>query len=86
MLSITRNIYVVRWIPEQTEDLYDVLVDATTVVHVEISRAGHAAETVFETSTVAEYRQRHANLTRPERRKLDLALELSRSGKDLRAY
>jgi hypothetical protein len=46
--SITRNLYVVCWIPEQAEDLYDVLVDGTTVVHIEVPRDARSDEVVFE--------------------------------------
>jgi hypothetical protein len=77
--SITPNVYVLRWIPEQREDLYDVLVDGATVAHVEISRRNPDEETVFETWPVEEYRRTRKSLTKPERRKLELALQLARS-------
>src|SRR5260370_19879611 len=73
--SVTRNIYVVRWIPEQTEDLYDVLVDGTSVVRVEVPRDARTAEVVFEKFGVEEYLNRR--LTKPDRRKLELALGLA---------
>lgn len=77
--SITRNVYVLRWVPEQAEDIYDVLVDGVTVVRVEISRVTPGQETAFESWTVEEYRSNRKALTKPERRKLELALELARS-------
>lgn len=77
--SITRNIYVLRWIPEQGEDLYDVLVDGVTVAHVELPRSDPDQVTIFETLLVEEYRLARRNLTKPERRKLDLALQLAHS-------
>ncbi len=77
--SITRNIYVFRWIPEQGEDLYDVLVDGVTVAHVEIPRGDPYQESLFETWPVEEYRRTRQSLTKPERRKLELALQLARS-------
>jgi hypothetical protein len=77
--SITRNIYVFRWIPEQGEDLYDVLVDGTTVAHVEIPRGDPDQEALFEVCPVEEYRQTRQSLTKPERRKLELAVQLARS-------
>ncbi|WP_161829110.1 hypothetical protein [Steroidobacter agaridevorans] len=77
--SITPNVYVLRWIPEQGEDLYDVLVDGATVAHIEIPRRNPDQETVFETWPVEEYRRTRKILTTPERRKLQLALHLARS-------
>jgi len=73
--SVTRNIYIVRWIPEQTEDLYDVLVDGTSVVHIEVPRDARADEVVFEKFGIEEYLDRR--LTKPDRRKLELALRLA---------
>jgi hypothetical protein len=74
--TITTNIYVLRWIPEQGEDLFDVLVDGTRVAHVEVPR-GQARESVFEVFDVEAYRRR-TPFTKNDRRKLDLALQLAR--------
>jgi hypothetical protein len=79
--SITRNIYVFRWTPEQTEDLYDVLVDGTTVVHIEIPRETRSAEIVFEKWGIQEYLNTRKHLTKPDRRKLELALRLAQPHK-----
>jgi hypothetical protein len=68
--------YILRWIPEQGEDLYDVLVDGATVAHIEIPRHIPAQETVFESWPVEEYRRTRGTVTKPERRKLELALQL----------
>ncbi|MDH6258210.1 hypothetical protein [Bradyrhizobium sp. BR13661] len=73
--SITRNLYVVHWIPEQAEDLYDILVDGTTVVQIELPRDPGSTEIVFEKSGVKEYARRR--MSKPDRRKLELALELA---------
>jgi hypothetical protein len=75
--SITRNIYVVRWTPEQTEDLYDVLVDGTSVVHIEVPRDARTDEVVFEKFGIEEYLNRR--LTKPDRRKLELPLRLAQA-------
>lgn len=77
--SITPNIYVFRWVPEQGEDMYDVLVDGATVAHIEIPRRNPDQETIFEAWPVEEYRRTQKTLTKPERRKLELALQLARS-------
>lgn len=76
--TITNNLYVLRWIPEQGEDLYDVLVDGISVVHVEIPRDGNE-ETVFEVSPVEVYQRRTASLTKADRRKIEVALRLARA-------
>lgn len=72
--SVTRNIFIVRWIPEQGEDLFDVLVDGVTVAHVELPRVKGGSDEVFETWPVEEYRRQ---LTRSDRRKLELAVQLA---------
>jgi hypothetical protein len=73
--SITRNVYIVGYIPEQTEELYDILIDGITVVHIELPRDASSREIVFEKSGVDEYRTRVGKL---DRRKLELALELAK--------
>jgi hypothetical protein len=79
--TITRNMYIFRWIPEQGEDLYDVLVDGATVVHIEIPRSAQNREAPFEKWPVDEYLKLRKNLTKQESRKLQLALRLARSGR-----
>ena len=73
--SITRDIYILSCIPEQSEDLYDVLVDGVIVVHVEIPRGRQSAEEAFQIWPVEEYVRK--KLERPKRRMLELALRLS---------
>ena len=73
--SITRNIYVINWIPERAEDLYDVLVDGTSVVHIEVPRDARTDDVVFEKFGIEEYlKRRHG---KPDRRKFELALRLA---------
>jgi hypothetical protein len=72
------EVYIIRHIPEQSEDLYDVLVDGVTVVHVEIPRDAQNAATVSETRSVGEYLKSKPQLGKRERRKLELFLRLSR--------
>ncbi|WP_375314106.1 hypothetical protein WHZ77_13645 [Bradyrhizobium sp. A5] len=72
--SISRNVYILRYIPEQTEELYDILVDGITVVYIELPRDASSGEIVFQKSGVDEYRARLGKLGR---RKLELALELA---------
>lgn len=75
--SITPNLYILRWIPEQGEDLYDVLVDGQKVAHVEISRTGSEHHNAFRTWTVEEYIRTQPEMTKLERRRLELARELA---------
>lgn len=75
--SITRNIYIVRYIPEQTEELYDILVDGITIVQIELPRDASSTEIVFEKTGIKEYLEAHRRMTKPDRRKLELALELA---------
>ena len=77
--SITRNVYIFRWIPVQAEDSYGVLVDGATVVHVEVPRHTKHREMVFESWPVDEYLNGRKSLAKRERRKLELALRLARS-------
>lgn len=79
--SITPNLYILRWIPEQGEDLYDILVDGTTVARVEIPCAGGGGQKVCRTSTVEEYIREQPSMTKLERRKLEIALNLAASNK-----
>jgi hypothetical protein len=72
----TSNLFIVRWTPEQAEDLYDVLVDGASIVHLEIPR-GEDHETVCEVSSVEAYGKQ--TLTKPDRRKLEAALKLTRA-------
>jgi hypothetical protein len=74
--SITRNI---KWVPEQAEDLYDILVDGTTVVHIEIPRdlSSGEGDIVFEKRDVREYLNSQRRLTKPYRRRIELALQLA---------
>jgi hypothetical protein len=77
--SITPNLYVLKWIPEQGEDLYDILVDGNIVAHFEVSRSGVEADNSFRTWSVEEYVHLESDMTKTSRRTLNLALELARS-------
>ena len=75
--SITRNLYIFDSIPEQTEDLYRVLVDGTTVVHIEIPRDAQYGEVVFEKWSVKEHLNIRKSLTGLHRRRFGMALGLA---------
>jgi hypothetical protein len=75
--SITPNVYVFDWIPEQGEDWYGILVDGTTVVHIEIPRDA-SGEVIFEKWSVRDYlNTRKKRLRGVYRRKFEIALRLA---------
>ena len=76
--SITRNVYVLACTPEQAEDPYDLLVDGTTIVRIEIPRDAGWGDVVFERWGIEEYLSTR-KLGKPDCRKLELALGLARS-------
>jgi hypothetical protein len=57
--------------------LYDVLVDGASVVHIAVSRDARTDEVVFEKFGIEEYL--NMRLTKPDRRKLELALRLAQA-------
>jgi hypothetical protein len=75
--SITRNVYVFQCIPEQYENLYDVLIDGTTVARIEIPRDASNGQIIFEKWSVDEYLKIQKTLEKITSRKLQLAIELS---------
>jgi hypothetical protein len=78
--SITPNLYILKWISEQGEDLYDILVDGTTVARIEIPRGRNDGQQMCRTMTVEEYIREQPSMTKPERRRLEVALNLAISG------
>lgn len=46
--DLSDNLYIVGHIPEQREDLYDVLIDAETVMRVEIPRGRPPGPVIVE--------------------------------------
>ncbi len=75
--SISRNVHIVRHIPEQTEDLYDILVDGMTAVHVELPRDLNGGEVTVEKMDIQTYLKTRKLSTKPNRRRLEIALELA---------
>ena len=72
--SLTRNIYFLDSIPEQYEDLYDFLIDADTVVRIEIPRDPRNGAVVFEKWSTKDYRR---HLSGRKRHRFLLALKLA---------
>lgn len=74
--TTTDNLYIVRWTPEQAEDIYEVLVDGASVARVELSRSD-GTEAEFALLSIKEYREQVRTYTRPERRKFRIAMDLA---------
>ena len=75
--DLSDNVYIVDHLPEQGEDIYDVLVDATTVVHVEVPRPGVSQRVVIEEMSLERYREIHSSPSKLDRRRLDAILRLA---------
>jgi hypothetical protein len=74
--ELADSVYIIANLPEQYEDIYDVLIGGTTVVHVEIPRPGIPQSMVVSQSTLDRYREMHASQSKSGRRRLDAALRL----------
>jgi hypothetical protein len=76
--TISRNMYVVFYIPEQYEEIYEVLVDGTTIASVELPRKSVSGPTVFESWALNDYLdRRRGRLSKLARRRLSFAIELA---------
>jgi hypothetical protein len=75
--DLSDNVYIIAHVPEQCEDIYDVLVDATTVVHVEIPRAGISQDVVVEEISMKRYWEFHSTRRSLAKRRVDAALLLA---------
>lgn len=79
--SMTDNVFIVGWIPEQGEDIFTVLVDGNKVVKAEISRINPAENPIiFDVVTVKEYLKLNPVISKFIRRKLNAAMQLLRNG------
>jgi hypothetical protein len=79
MQTNTRNVYILHYLVDEGEILCDILVDGTTVVHMEIPLANEQAEIVFEPMTLATFRKQNSKVSRIDRHRLELALELAQT-------
>jgi hypothetical protein len=69
-----RTAYVLDWIPEQGDDTYCVLIDAKTVVWVEVSREEGVSPTIVDEMSLHRYQN---GLSKTGRIKLSVALDLA---------
>lgn len=79
ILPTLEKAFVLRWIPEQAEDIYWVLTSTTEIMKVEIPRSlpSDDEHTLLQAMDVATFRQKP--LSREVREKLEIALELMRA-------
>jgi hypothetical protein len=75
--DLSNNLYIISSIPEQCEEIFDVLVDGTTVVHVEIPRPGISQPLLLEPMSLQQYRRLHSTLSKLGRRRLEAAVKLA---------
>lgn len=73
--TISRNIYIISYTPEQLEHVYVLLLDGTTVLIVDVPRKGVAAESRVVSCSLEKYKS--SGLTKAVRRKLDRAVRLA---------
>lgn len=70
--------YLVSRVPDQSEDLYTVVVGPDLIAFVELDRYEVEAEPVITTQSAREYRKRHPKPGREMREGLEVAVQLMR--------
>ena len=65
--------FVLNWIPEQSEDLYEVLIDQNTVLEIELERLDSSVEPVISELKMRDYERR---LSKNGRIKLAVAISM----------
>lgn len=68
--------YVIHWIPEQGEDLYEILINDDTVAKIELSHDDDVAP-IAESVAISQYLHR---LSKVNQIKLAVALDLVKNG------
>lgn len=71
-----KTAYIIGWTPEQGEDIYRVLIDASTIAGVEVDRNDDECPPVIEDISLKEY---EGKLSKAGRIKLGVAIELAKS-------
>ena len=54
----TTNAFVLHWTPEQSEDIYVVLVDGAYLIKVELDRAAPNSTPIYERIELTDYKHR----------------------------
>lgn len=73
------NVFIIECIPEQAEDMYTILINGNVIIEVEISREKAVQDPVsFDVLSLQTYMKVNPNLSKTIRRKLNLAVLLSK--------
>jgi hypothetical protein len=81
--TISRNMYVVFYIPEQCEEIYEVLVGGATIASVELPRKSVGGSVVFESWALNDYLNRKkGRLSKLSRRRLNFAIQLANENRE----
>jgi len=82
LLEVIRNsypemntAYIVNWIPEQGEDIYNILINDNIIAEIELDRYNTEIEPIVETKTISQYLQ---GLSKQSKIKLAVALDLAK--------
>jgi hypothetical protein len=73
----TDNLYLIASLPEQAEDMYDILIDGRLIVRVEMPRDGISQFPSIEEMSLGRYQQLSGGMSRLMRRRLDAAIRLA---------
>ncbi len=79
VLDGSDNVFIIQWVPEQGEDLFTVLVNGNQIVEVELSRIPSIQNPVsVKVQSLRDFLNRNPKPSKVIRRKLDIAIQLSR--------
>lgn len=71
-----KTAYVIEWVPEQTEEIYGVLVNTDIVAWIELNRFDSAVKPIIEETSVDDYKKKLKKIKRIE---LMVALNLAKN-------
>ena len=69
-----KNAYVLHWTPEQTEDIYVVLINGSFLLHIEIDKFNSSVRPTFDRQEINDYSH---GLSRMHQVQLAVALDLA---------
>lgn len=70
-----KTAYIIHWIPEQSEDIYKVLIDVNIILEIELDRFNTEIEPIVNLKSIPKYIQ---GLSKQNQIKLAVALDLAR--------
>ncbi|NBI31103.1 hypothetical protein [Chengkuizengella marina] len=69
-----KTAYIIRWILEQGEDIYKVLIDDNLITEIELSRYDQSIKPIVKTISISKYKQ---GLSKNKQIKLAVAIDLA---------